>query len=415
MHTPHHQFARDLGARRATRPVAGCLAVLSAAITLCGCAGDTAPAPYQELYDLGIDRYVGSAAVQPESQWDEPSVANPTAITHYLFGALDAAARRPICMRGAEYQVDVEEGTTDELMIFLQGGGLCVDEVCIATETPLPLNMIQVLTFFGGGGVLNRQSEENPLANANLVYVPYCDGSIFIGDIDRQLQGSMAYQRGLMNVTAALEIAKARFPNPSRIVLVGTSGGSYGSLPAMALLRKYYASTEVVVISDSGAPIGQDQDTTFMQRTMVELNANYVPASCPDCVADGHLTGFVEWSMERDTHSRYGYMSHAEDHTIGTTFLGITGAEFATGVKREIAGLLSAYPSRTSAFVIEGTKHTFIQDIGLVAGAADAFFPGADLGDLTESGADTNGNPTTGWQWVQGFLAGPNGPNVLAP
>jgi len=41
---------------------------------------------------------------------------------------------------------------------------------------------------------------------------------------------SMGYQRGLQNLTAALDIAVTEFPSPSRILLTGVSGGAFGTL-----------------------------------------------------------------------------------------------------------------------------------------------------------------------------------------
>ncbi len=388
-------------------------AALALLFTLSACDEDPSPEPFRELYDRGLDRYVGTPEVVPDRVWDEPAPVDSAYIANYAYGALDPAVRGPLCMRGAEYVVQAKDGPSDELLIFLQGGGLCVEEVCIATETPLGLGSIEVLTTQGAGGVLNRSDPDNPLAEADLVYLPYCDGSIFVGDVDRQLGGSMAYQRGLLNLTAALEVAHERYPRPSRVVIVGTSGGAYGSLPAVALARHFYPRVEIVALSDSGAPIGKDQDTTFMHRAMQELDADLLPESCPDCVVDGHLTGLVSWALDHDPHMRLGYMGHLQDSTIGTTFLGITGPEFEVGLRREIGELIAAYPHRTNAFLVPGVEHTFVLDLAVVGAAADAIAPGAMLGGMDESGTDDTGATVSGWQWFERFLAGPDGSNVI--
>jgi hypothetical protein len=43
-----------------------------------------------------------------------------------------AEPRGPLCLRGTKYTVDTREGDSDELVIFLQGGGACWETFCAA-------------------------------------------------------------------------------------------------------------------------------------------------------------------------------------------------------------------------------------------------------------------------------------------
>ena len=109
---------------------------------------------------------------------------------------------------------------------------------------------------------------ENPIADWDVLYLPYCDGSLFAGDVDRVLPTSvlvedgpiesMGYQRGLQNLTAALDVGLAEFPNPSRILLTGVSGGAFGTIAALPLVRFYYPETEILVFNDSGVGVAKD-------------------------------------------------------------------------------------------------------------------------------------------------------------
>jgi hypothetical protein len=146
----------------------------------------------------------------------------------------------------------------------------------------------------------------------DVLYVPYCDGALFAGDVDRVLPNSVigdgdpgesqAYQRGLQNLTAALDIGLAEFPNPSRILLTGISGGGFGTIAALPLVRHYYPETEIVLFNDSGIGVAKEGDADFLNETLLAgWNAtSLVPESCSDCTSNGHVTRLIEWQLAAD-------------------------------------------------------------------------------------------------------------------
>ena len=72
----------------------------------------------------------------------------------------------------------------------------------------------------------------NPIADWSVVFVPYCDGSVFSGDadFDDDCDGQTdRYQRGLKNLSAGLDVTASTFPSPSRILLPGISAGGFGT------------------------------------------------------------------------------------------------------------------------------------------------------------------------------------------
>jgi hypothetical protein len=339
-------------------------------------------------------------------------------------------------MRGDPFFVETSEGDSKDLLIFLQSGGVCLEEICAATVAPT-LNFRLLLTgdLVGIGGVLDRSDERNPLRHADIVHVPYCDGSIFAGDVDRILSDGdpdngtedMAYQRGLLNLTAALEVAKATFPNPSRVILAGTSGGSYGTVIGVALTRYYYPDDEIVVIADSGAPILRDHDPAFVRRTLDELNASqYVPQSCPDCLANGHVTKVIEWALDRDPNMRLGLMTHAHDRVIGEFFMQSLPEDFAAAWVRESSRLAERYPGRIARFIGPGDAHTYLLDVDAVGSFlqqtvlylfGSLVFTGDSvmatelanwtLGGLSEEVDGPGSSTVTGYEWLTAYLDGP--------
>ena len=166
--------------------------------------------PFAELIDNGIARYLGVYTPMTSETLEGGVVA-------HAFGAGDG----PLCLDGSEYRMATYDQGSDELVIFLQGGGACWSTLCSATqsaETGIP----QV-------GILDPDREDNPVKSWNQVYLPYCDGGLHASDADNDYDGDgtpETRQRGLHNLSASLDVAVNAFPSPSRILLTGASAGA---------------------------------------------------------------------------------------------------------------------------------------------------------------------------------------------
>ncbi len=156
--------------------------------------------PFQELYDQGIDKYLG--VFTPTSS----AVSSPGVLEH-TFSGMDA----PICYTGNEFSMFTRDGSSNNLLIFLQGGGFCSPVACDAVETGIPF-----IPF----GILNPSDAQNPTATYNVGYVPYCDGSGMMGDKDVDSDGDGVNDRfftGAKNLSASLDVIARRDPSPDSI------------------------------------------------------------------------------------------------------------------------------------------------------------------------------------------------------
>ena len=160
----------------------------------------------------------GPEAPEPEVVEPEATLATQLGLTQYS-GAIDPVeearaegvitytfdpAQGPVCMRGAPFRASVREADSDDLVIFLQGGGACWSAFCLAvTSAPIGIP---------GVDVLDPALADNPVRGWNQVYLPYCDGSFFAGDAthadDLNGKGDRTH-RGLAHLTGALEVSKA--------------------------------------------------------------------------------------------------------------------------------------------------------------------------------------------------------------
>ena len=335
--------------------------VLGALLALTGCGDDSAStvggSAFDELYDQGLSKYVGEFAPA-----NEPGAVD--GVKTFQFAVPDdpaAEPRGPLCLRGTEYTVDTREGSSDELVIFLQGGGGCWEDFCAAFE---------VTNSLPAAGILNPDLAGNPVADWDVLYLPYCDGSLFAGDVDRVLptselveggpEESMGYQRGLQNLTAALDIGLAEFPNPSRILLTGVSGGAFGTIAALPLVRYYYPETEILVFNDSGVGVAKDGKPEFINETLLAgWNASsLVPESCPDCTSNGHATRLIEWQLAADDNFSMSALSFSADSVISFTFLMVNPANFTTWLLAETERTTNLFEDRYKRFIPEGGAHT---------------------------------------------------------
>lgn len=112
------------------------------------------------------------------------AVAAATPLQKVLFSdevVNDYSAR---CLDGspAGYYVRESPGSKD-WVIFLQGGGLCIEAIdCLdRAKSNLGSSKGWGATHEDTNNVLNSDPTKNPFANFNAVYVPYCSGDTYMG------------------------------------------------------------------------------------------------------------------------------------------------------------------------------------------------------------------------------------------
>ncbi|MEM8563602.1 MAG: pectin acetylesterase-family hydrolase [Pseudomonadota bacterium] len=349
-----------------------CLMASLAMLAACsGDSGDSAGSDslsasgLDEIYDQGLTRYVGQFSPATESDLGN-------GVRRFDFALpedLKAEPRGPLCLRGTPYGVETRERQSDELLIWLHEGGACWPEFCAVTE--------EANSIFPGG-ILNQSVPDNPLAKHDLVFVPYCDGSLFTGDVDRPLPPSltgpstegitMSYQRGAQNLSAALDIASREFPSPSRVVLVGPSGGSFGTIIAAPLVRFYFPGIDILVIRDSGLGIVRDGDPDFINGLLAGWNAeSVIPASCTDCTADGNVLKFIEWNLENDPNLYMAPITHMQDAIISGLFLQLEGPVYQAALLEGTGQLAEQFPTRYKRFFLSGPNHMVLLNTGPVS------------------------------------------------
>jgi hypothetical protein len=369
----------------------------AASDTAADIAPDTAPSALAlEAKRLELDRYLftGPDPVVEEADGDT---------TTYRM----EPGAGPLCMRGGPFRFAVRDLTPDRLVIFLQGGGACWSEFCLAVNAAPP--------GIPSVDALDRDMEANPLRDWSVLYLPYCDGSLFIGDadIDEDQDGAPdRFHRGLHNLSAALRKARALYPAPARILLVGSSAGGFGTIPATILVRASWPTAHIDVFNDSGVGVAKPGEPEFIRGLLDEFNATrFIPDTCPDCVTSGHITPLVEWTLARDADIRIAVFSSFYDSIIADVFLKLAPAAFRDALLSETDRVHAAYPDRYRRFFVDGVTHTAMlgDPTGIIGSDLGAIELPPNSGDLLTKvkigGLDltTSGDTLVG-DWLKAFV-----------
>jgi len=298
----------------------------------------------KELEGLGWGKYIG--------QFTPSQIDDGEQFTTYTFAA---DKKGPICFRGSEFRMSTREAPSDDLLLFLLGGGACWTGTCAASTvtagSPIPI------------GWTDGNVDQNPLGNYDLAFLGYCDGSVFAGDgeVADPAHGApdgIRYHHGFANLTAGLDVAHARWPHPRRIVLAGSSAGGYGTIIATAVVRLLWPKTRLDVINDAGVGL-TNPDRPEMYATIVkDWNlAGRIPADCTAC-QQGQFTPLIDWALRRDPTIRVAAFSSYEDAVIGGAFLGMEGPAFKKLLLQQTGAVHDAWPARFERFFIDGDAHT---------------------------------------------------------
>jgi hypothetical protein len=334
------------------------LALLVSAVALMGnsCQNGLKIAAYFELHQAGVDKYIGEFT--PVSSTDVGD-----GWTKHSFSS--DGGNGPICIAGTDYSVFTRPGNPSKLLIFEQGGGACwqnfynCNVLADAQSAPFPRV-----------GIWDFDSPDNPFADYSIVYMPYCDGSVFSGDnqvADPSFPfGPVRFHRGLRNQSAGMDVARATFPHAHRITVAGSSAGGVGVAGfAPFLVRFLYGNlVKLTVYNDAGPVAVNLADTVGIAARAADWQfAQFYPASCADCSASGQATAIIKWRLQNDVDVREAFYETDSDLT-NRFFLGLLADQpaFRNLVVTEHGILNSMFPNRYKRFIVAGdTSHTALQ------------------------------------------------------
>jgi hypothetical protein len=320
-----------------------------ASVTIAGPTATESPFPaaaedsseyLQALRDLGYGKYldVSDAARTKTTQagWDI-----------YRYNLADCR-----CLLSTEYVLMARQGAENTKTVFwMEGGGSCFPghEECTTVANA------SVLKAQLGLGSSNAA---NPVRDWNFIYVPYCDGSIHLGDSDADYDGNGEadhWHWGLKNTSAAVRLMKELFPQSQEILVAGCSAGGYGTLGTTPIVRLQFPQANLYVLNQSGLGLmNPNIRATYESAYRIWNLTSLLPQNCPRC-AD-QLIYLYPWKLAQDPRLSIGVFSSYHDATF-TANWGMAPADFETLLLETTAAVRAEYPDRFERYFVAGDGH----------------------------------------------------------
>jgi len=368
--------------RTATTKRRWILATVSTIALLMGaqCPG-LLPGALVQLHQAGVDKYLGEFT---------PSASTAVGDGWVRHDFDTDGGDGPICVDGSPYAVFSRAGDPDKLLVLEQGGGACWQDF-YNCNVDLGDNFLPPFPQIDDAGIWNRSNPDNPFADYSVVYLPYCDGSVFSGDndvVDASFpDGPVRFHRGMRNQSAGIDVAASLFPNAEQITVAGSSAGGVGVAGfAPFLIRFTFGNlVDLTVFNDAG-PVAVNLDPSQAPAIAARANdwqfAQFYPKSCHQCDEFGQATGVIDWRLWLDSTVREAIYETDADFT-NRFFLGLLGDQPAWRnlIVTEHGFLNEDYPDRYKRFFVANDgSHTALQSLLFYTQTAD----GVDLSQWTE-------------------------------
>ena len=329
------------------------------------------PEAMGELVDSGVTKYTGEFT----------PVASTDVGDGWVKHTFDPdGGDGPICIAGTPFSAFSKDNDSDNLLIMLQGGGACWQDFYFCNilaedqEPPPPPVGIWADSFDTGSEII-----PNPIGDWSIVYMPYCDGSVFSGDndvVDTNFPfGPVRFHRGLRNVTAGIDLAKSMFPRANRIMVAGSSAGGAGAAAFAPFLARFaYGNTKKITVFNDAGPVAINLlDVPAIQARAADWDfGKFYPASCTECDDQGQATAIIQWRLDNDSTIREAFYSTDGDAT-NRFFLKVPTQEmYRALIVSEHGKLHDSHPNRYQRFIRSGDdSHTALQTPLFYLGEAD--------------------------------------------
>jgi hypothetical protein len=262
-----------------------------------------------------------------------------------------------------------------KLMIYLEGGGACFDQLSCAIS---PGNA-EIFKAEKTDGLFARANAENPVGDWNWVYVPYCTGDTHAGDNPNAVIDNVAGTHqfvGYANMKKYLQRVVPTFPNVTDVLLTGISAGGFGAAQNALLVQSAFPSLKIKLIDDSGPPLSTKVIPECLQATwrkLWALDKTYL-ADCGEACAEyendfvqplalamantfsDRPAGLIESTRDGVISAFFGA---GVDNCSGTALLSQVPPDVFAADLAEFRNLLKPYPN-FGTWTPEGTRHTWI-------------------------------------------------------
>lgn len=180
------------------------------------------------------------------------------------------------CSDGSQYKFFVNySGKSNNLVLMFEGGGACWDYASCsggargaANAKGIPDTHMDRTQYMN----LLRRDPQNPLADWNMVFVPYCTGDVHTGSkvatyTNPSGGAPLTFRHlGHDNTQAVIGWIKQQLPNVPRLLVTGYSAGGIGALQNYYYIREGLPGVQCgYLLNDSGPAFHSDGPSQHVQ------------------------------------------------------------------------------------------------------------------------------------------------------
>lgn len=288
------------------------------------------------------------------------------------------------CGDGSSVGIGINPSSTGtRLLIYLEGGGACYDELtCYTFQTAANFSSGYSAAQFAlestssaylaqPGGFFDRSAATNPFKDYSYVYVPYCTGDVHAGSNVVALGAHSAHFTGFDNMKAYLSRLYPTFRGAARVVIGGSSAGGFGATVNWWQTQRAFGDTRVDMIDDSGTLMPVDILALGNGADAVEYVTWNLAATLPvDCVAcSAALDAIFDFYSAALPDSRGALLSYTADSVLPGYF-GISSAQFTAGLNElEATRFDPVLNPNLAYFTFGGSGHVLFFQPGITTNA----------------------------------------------
>jgi len=242
-----------------------------------------------------------------------------------------------MCGDGTDYAIYMrlapEGGPLDRTVVALEGGGVCLfEEDCRMRLEAAPQLFNAQDGVPAGGGIAGRDPD-NPFADWNWVYMPYCNQDVFIGGGVVEELGELRLPRhGAVNLRAGMRVARdiiwkaldeegGRGYRPDELIALfgGFSAGAYGTLYNYHWVLDDLQWPRTAAFPDSGGALdngGVGVRALGLVKIPAWGSASYLSPYCftGDCAVGPFLYRAMSPRLKRTPEQQFLILSNQKDN-----------------------------------------------------------------------------------------------------
>jgi hypothetical protein len=204
------------------------------------------------------------------------------------------------CADGSEFAFWEHRADPTKVVLFLDGGGSCLDATtCAFTGTGGENDYydfnVSTESPAAGSGIFDFDQADNPFADYSMIYVPLCTGDVYLGNATHRYSDELTVEHnGFVNGSAALDYLAEHYPDAAQVVVVGKTAGSVAAPIYGGLVADMLPDAEVIVFGAQSGHFPDDPD--FNVEILDEVWGAY--DTMPDWEVNEGLTA-RDWGIPR--------------------------------------------------------------------------------------------------------------------